>query len=84
MTNPTATITDSERKVLRSLMTNHYGDSSTWADCINESDEPSGIEGKALSGVVASLSKKGLVACRSGCGESDTVDILPAGIQAAS
>lgn len=57
-------VTDSEYKVLRALRTNHYGDAGeteTWTSCINDADEPSGITGKSLSGVIASLNKKGLV-----------------------
>jgi len=55
-------ITDSEYAVLQSLYNNHYGDhgSCTWAWAVNHSEKPSGIEGKALSGVVGSLCKKGL------------------------
>lgn len=53
-------VTPSEKAVLIALRDNYYGD-VTWTNCINDSDSPSGIEGKALSGVVASLSKKRLV-----------------------
>ena len=55
-----------ENKVLLAIGFNDYGDgpgTEIWADCINDSRRPSGIEGKALSGVVASLKKKGLVHC---------------------
>tara|TARA_R110002020_G_scaffold130222_2_gene291399 strand:- start:248 stop:562 length:315 start_codon:yes stop_codon:yes gene_type:complete len=65
-------LTESETKVLIALATNHYGGlddhDPTWSACcvgwrdsINDSSFPSGIEGKALSGVVGSLSKKGLL-----------------------
>jgi len=53
-------ITDNERKVLTSLQHNDYED-GTWSWAINNSSKPSGIEGPALSGVVSSLVKKGLV-----------------------
>lgn len=56
------TLTPSELKVLKALAFNHYGDSEgTWAWAVNESLHPSGITGKALSGVVGSLAKKGLI-----------------------
>lgn len=71
--------TDNERKVLRSLLTNDYGNGPTYAWVINHSSEPSGVEGKALSGVVASLSKKGFVRCE-GTGEDATVGLTAEGL----
>ena len=53
--------TEKEKAVLKSMAFNHYGEgSNTWSWAINESREPSGIKGKELSGVIASLVKKGL------------------------
>lgn len=75
-------VTNNEYKVLRSLLTNDFGDRGdgpTYAWAINDSDEPSGITGKSLSGVVASLSKKGLVKCEQ-WGDDGTVQITEAGI----
>lgn len=63
-------VTHNEMAVLRSVLNNFYLDSTegeavinngVWSNCINDSDTPSGIEGKALSGVVSSLVKKGLL-----------------------
>ena len=53
-------VTENEKAVLLAIKYNYFG-SYTWANCINDSDKPSGIEGKRLSGVVSSLSKKGFV-----------------------
>lgn len=61
-------ITDNERKVLAAIKHNYFaagnfGDDAPWiwSDCINDSDKPSGIEGKTLSGICGSLATKGLV-----------------------
>lgn len=67
-------ITSNEMKVLRTVCRNdftgangalpkNYSEASDWiwSDCINESRFPSGIEGRALSGVVSSLCQKGLL-----------------------
>jgi hypothetical protein len=65
-------LTESETKVLIALATNDYAGlwghdpkesycCVGWSNTINDSSFPSGIEGKALSGVVGSLSKKGLL-----------------------
>lgn len=67
-------ITENEAKVLRAIATNcfnvlnygipsSYEDASNWVwtDCLNDAKFPSGIEGKSLSGVCGSLSKKGLI-----------------------
>jgi len=55
-------LTENEFAVLQSLAFNAYGDggSDVWAWAVNDSSKPSGITGKALSGVVSSLCKKGL------------------------
>ena len=56
------TLTESEFAVLQSLAFNYYGDggSDVWSFAVNDSDKPSGLTGKILSGVVASICKKGL------------------------
>lgn len=59
-------ITVKEWQVLQAIYHNNYHDSGgpdtpIWSDCINDSARPSGIEGKALGGIVASLHRKGLV-----------------------
>jgi hypothetical protein len=54
-------LTEKEKAVLKAMAFNHYGEGTcTWSWAINESREPSGIEGKELSGVISSLTKKGL------------------------
>lgn len=59
----TIQLTDNEKAVMRALANNHYGTDGdgVWSWAVNESATPSGIEGKALSGVVGSLVKKGLI-----------------------
>jgi len=57
-------LTENEIKVLNAICHNFYGDGPgdhIWSDSINDSHKPSGIEGKALSGVVSSLCQKGMV-----------------------
>jgi hypothetical protein len=74
----TTDLTTGEYKVLRSIAFNEFGDgpgTDIWADCINGSKYPSGIEGKALSGVVASLAKKGFIRCE-GTGRDATIRIV--------
>ena len=78
MTMITTDLTTSEYKVLRAIAFNDFGDgpgTDIWADCINGSRYPSGIEGKALSGVVASLAKKGFVRCH-GTGRDACIRIV--------
>lgn len=85
MTKQTS-LTPNEHKVLRALLTNDYGDGGdgpTYAWAINHAREPSGITGKSLSGVVASLSKKGLVRCEEWYDEG-VVQITEAGIALAT
>lgn len=58
------TLTASETAVILAIAFNHFSDepgAEIWVDSINDSSKPSGITGKALSGVIASLVKKGLV-----------------------
>lgn len=67
-------ITSNEAAVLRAIATNCYNvmnygvptcyedaNQEIWTDLINDAECPSGIEGKALSGVCSSLVKKGLM-----------------------
>lgn len=67
------TTTDREYRVLRAVITNQYHDgqdpinNEIWVSEIDAAREPSGISGKALSGVVSSLSKKGLVVTDGEC-----------------
>lgn len=77
-------ITESERKVLRSIYTNDFGTNGdcVWADSINDSAEPSGIEGRSLSGVVSSLMQKGLLHS-GGYGRDATIGLTDAGRAAA-
>lgn len=77
-------LTENEKKVLKSIYYNFFGNSPgdwVWSDCINESKFPSGLHGKTLSGVVASLAKKNLVYC-DGRGRDACVMINPNGINA--
>ena len=89
-------ITRNENKVLRAIASNCFNDcnydmpdtyeragSSVWSWLINDAGEPSGIEGKALSGVVASLNKKGLAVSQRGeNAKDDTVYMTEAGFDA--
>jgi hypothetical protein len=56
-------LTQNEIAVLRSLANNDYGTEGdgVWSWAVNHSLTPSGIEGKALSGVVSSLCAKGVI-----------------------
>jgi len=60
-------LTKNEQSVMLAIADNFFqnGDTSyrsaVWSDSINDSHSPSAITGKALSGVVSSLSKKGLL-----------------------
>ena len=58
------TLTANETAVILAIAFNYFSNepgAEVWVDCINESSKPSGVTGKALSGVIASLVKKGLV-----------------------
>jgi hypothetical protein len=63
-------VTDKQRAVLRAILHNTFHDASpladraevqVWVNLINDSEAPSGIEGKALAGVVSGLVQKQLV-----------------------
>jgi len=77
-------LTENEIKVLRALANNAYGDNGdgVWADCINDSHTPSGITGNALSGVVGSLCKKGLIASKEYEANSQVIWMRDAGREA--
>lgn len=80
------TTTYSEKKVLRALLTNYFGDgvpsALIWADSINDAKEPSGIEGKALAAVCSNLVQKGLVVGQDR-GRDAVIRLTPAGVEAA-
>ena len=72
-------LTGLEMKVLKALAFNHYGEGGeTWSWATNESTYPSGVTGKSLSGVLASLAKKGLVK-PNGEGREGSIRTLEAG-----
>ncbi len=69
-------ITDNEKRVLRAILTNCFHDGTqgedkitnpVWSNCINDADEPSGLEGKSLSGVCGSLAQKGMIGTNDEC-----------------
>ena len=71
--------TEKEKAVLKSMAFNHYGEGTcTWSWAMNESREPSGIKGKELSGVIASLVKKGMFSVE-GTGREGSINTTPAG-----
>lgn len=82
-------ITVNEAAVLRSIATNCYNvmnygipscyeeaNQEIWTDLINDAEFPSGIEGKALSGVCSSLVKKGLMMSYTGFEKNDATVML--------
>lgn len=77
-------LTQNEVAVLKSLANNHYGDDGdgVWAWAVNDSRTPSGITGKALSGVVGSLCKKGLISSEEYEKNEDVIWMKEAGKQA--
>lgn len=77
-------ITANELAVLKALNSNHFGSAGewVWSNCINDSSSPSGIEGKALSGVVSSLCSKGLAQVDGNTGREACVRITPEGVAA--
>lgn len=79
------TITEKEQAVLISILHNMFNETGldpVWAECLNDSRRPSGIEGKTLSGVCASLAKKDLVICY-GKGSDSCVTLTKQGLEAA-
>ena len=75
------TLTENEAAVMLSLKHNHYGDEGdgVWSWAINESQKPSGITGKTLSGVVGSLAKKGMLVSEEYDRGQDVIWLKPAG-----
>lgn len=84
-------VTKNEAKVLWAIATNcfnalNYGTpvsyeeagNPIWTHSINDAGKPSGVEGKALSGVCGSLVKKGLMGSDED-GDDSTVYITEAG-----
>lgn len=61
----TQAITQREHRVLRALVASRRarpdGSVPTWGDGVNDSDEPSGVKGLSLSGVMATLQQKGFI-----------------------
>jgi DNA-binding MarR family transcriptional regulator len=80
-------ITENERKVLRAILTNDFGDGDDlawrWSNSINDAGEPSGLSGKTLSGVCASLAQKGLVQADGQSGRDACIRLTPAGAEIA-
>lgn len=87
-------ITANEAAVLRSIATNCYNvlnygvpscyeeaNNEIWTDLINDAEYPSGIEGKALSGVCGSLARKGLILSFDG-GRDSTIMMTKEGYDA--
>ena len=82
-------ITTNEAAGLRAIATNcfnvlNYGiptcyaeaNQEIWTDLINDAEYPSGIEGKALSGVCSSLVKKGLMKSFTGFEKGESTVML--------
>ena len=82
-------ITSNEAAVLQAIATNcfnvlNYGvptsydeaNQEIWTNLINDAEYPSGIEGKALSGVCSSLVKKGLIKSFTGFEKDDATVML--------
>lgn len=85
-------MTQNEYAVLKTILHNYFSptngagteediDGEIWSNCINDSNYPSGIEGKPLSGVVSNLKQKGFVKAYHG-GRDSTVCITRAGYDA--
>lgn len=87
-------LTKSEAWVLRAIATNcynelNYGIPTTyeecrnpiWSECINDATYPSLVEGKALSGVCGSLSRKGFVTA-DGKGDDASIAMTKTGFEA--
>lgn len=79
-------VTTNEAAVLKSLFNNNFGDAPgdwVWANCINDSRTPSGLENRDLSGTFASLCKKGLAESDGLQGRDRCVRLTKSGIEAA-
>lgn len=80
------TVTANELKVLLAIRHNWFSSGDpvgceVWSLQIDDSNEPSGLAGRTLSGVCASLAKKGLVKT-SGSGREQTIALTQAGYDA--
>jgi hypothetical protein len=77
-------ITENERKVLTAILHNYYNSSvnpvdiEVWSLQIEDSQKPSGLHGRTISGVCSSLAKKGLVTT-GGSGREQTIALTQAG-----
>lgn len=81
------TTTQNETAVILALATNDFGNQAgdwVWANSINDARKPSGIEGKALSGVVSSLVQKGLVETDGNTGRDACVRLTETGLELAA
>lgn len=91
-----ANVTEKQYKVLRAILTNYYtplnGDIGTaeqhvgggvWSRLINDAREPSGMEGRTLSGVCGTLVQAGY-ATTNGTGKEQTIALTQAGYEAAT
>lgn len=78
-------LTTNELAVLNALNSNYFSGEPgdwVWSNCINDSNKPSGLEGKALGGVVSSLCQKGLAEQDGNTGREACIRLTPAGIAA--
>lgn len=78
-------VTQNELAVLKALNGNFFSNEScdwVWSNCINDSNAPSGIEGKTLSGVVSSLCAKGLAEVDGNTGRDACIRLTEAGLAA--
>lgn len=76
-------LTENEIAVLMAIYANNFHgdpDGPIWADCINDSALPSGLEGKALAAVCSNLAQKGLITTE-GTGRDSTITLTPAGLE---
>lgn len=79
-------ITENELKVLIAIRYNWFSSGDpvgceVWSLQIDDSNQPSGLAGRTLSGVCASLAKKGLVKT-GGCGREQTIALTQSGYDA--
>jgi hypothetical protein len=86
MTDNPAT-TENELRVLNAIRYNYFNSAAepvgheVWSLQIEDSNRPSGLSGRTLSGVCASLARKGLVKT-GGSGREQTIALTQAGYAA--
>ena len=74
-------LTDLETKMLQNIITNDFGEEPyhvIWANCWDCGKNGRFVDGKVASGIISSLSKKGLVLCQ-GDGEDATIELTKLG-----